>query len=383
MKLISESNGHVYLGSNDKIISFSTYSTKLNEFISPDSNGSNIVLVEAHPFGKYVAAAYSNKKLCIWDTKTGLFQGSVLSKKRITCLTFGTFMNNGQTYEVLIFADKFGEIWSIDVPNLSHEPVLCGAHVTSLVSDMLLHDNSFITCDRDEKIRITNFPKLLIIDNYCLGHTNVVASLSLVKNFEETFLLSSSWDNRIILWNYKTGNLLSEYNLMTSNDKIEVETGDIEVVETNEEVKDEEDENEDKKEYNEEIAGNYPFKIISLPSLSSDKSLFAVIQKNLNELKLFSIENLTNNPNIQLLQQILLPAVPCDIVVHNQNIIIVLPAPYYVFVVDCINFNEQNIENINLLKQYCELNKVNYSQQFIGSSDDDINGGKFSHEKHL
>ena len=50
-------------------------------------------------------------------------------------------------------------------------------------------DKFIITSERDEKIRVSNYPNAYNIHNFCLGHTEFVTSLSLVSS---NLLLSGS-----------------------------------------------------------------------------------------------------------------------------------------------------------------------------------------------
>jgi len=44
-------------------------------------------------------------------------------------------------------------------------------HVSMLTDILLSKDEKYvITSDRDEKIRVTKYPKTYIIKNFCLGH---------------------------------------------------------------------------------------------------------------------------------------------------------------------------------------------------------------------
>lgn len=61
-----------------------------------------------------------------------------------------------------------------------------------------------ITCDRDEKIRVTQYPKTHIIENYCLGHTEFVSSIAILPHCDQ-LLLSLSGDLKAKLWKYIDG----------------------------------------------------------------------------------------------------------------------------------------------------------------------------------
>ena len=83
-----------------------------------------------------------------------------------------------------------------------------------------------ITCDRDEKIRVSKFPNAYNIACYCLGHTDFVTNLQVVHNFSENILLSASGDGSLRVWKYLEGKevrtkplqptALVQYNLQNS-----------------------------------------------------------------------------------------------------------------------------------------------------------------------
>ena len=59
-----------------------------------------------------------------------------------------------------------------------------------------------ITCDRDEKIRVSHYPNAYNIHNFCLGHTDFVTSMAL---HQDTYLISGSGDGTLRLWNFLKG----------------------------------------------------------------------------------------------------------------------------------------------------------------------------------
>ncbi|CAH0396233.1 unnamed protein product [Bemisia tabaci] len=76
---------------------------------------------------------------------------------------------------------------------------------------ILTPDNFIITCDRDEKIRVSHYPNSYNIQTYCLGHEEFVTSINLFSASAK-IILSSSGDGTIRFWNYLTGAELSVYN---------------------------------------------------------------------------------------------------------------------------------------------------------------------------
>lgn len=76
-----------------------------------------------------------------------------------------------------------------------------------------------ITCDRDEKIRITNYPQSEVVESYCLGHTEFVSAIEEVIG--ENQLISLSGDRTMRLWNYLDGSELFRLELSARGLRLE------------------------------------------------------------------------------------------------------------------------------------------------------------------
>ena len=61
-----------------------------------------------------------------------------------------------------------------------------------------------LTCDRDEKIRVTHYPNAYNIRGFCLGHTEFITGLSFVQGLDKNILVSASGDGSIKIWDYIT-----------------------------------------------------------------------------------------------------------------------------------------------------------------------------------
>ena len=72
--------------------------------------------------------------------------------------------------------------------------------------------NFIITCDRDEKIRVSHYPNAYNIHNYCLGHTDFVSCLEIPMPFSGEYLISGSGDSTIRIWDYLKGKELDKVN---------------------------------------------------------------------------------------------------------------------------------------------------------------------------
>lgn len=67
-----------------------------------------------------------------------------------------------------------------------------------------------MTSDRDEKVRVTNYPATHEIEAFCVGHKEFVTSVAFLN---DDLLISASGDKTIRLWSYKNGKQLHVTNL--------------------------------------------------------------------------------------------------------------------------------------------------------------------------
>ncbi len=69
--------------------------------------------------------------------------------------------------------DKTGDVYRFK-RDFSEGSLLLG-HLSMLLDVAVSNCGKFvITCDRDEKIRVSSYPNAYNINNYCLGHTDFV-----------------------------------------------------------------------------------------------------------------------------------------------------------------------------------------------------------------
>ncbi|XP_011193649.1 tRNA (guanine-N(7)-)-methyltransferase non-catalytic subunit wuho [Zeugodacus cucurbitae] len=113
--------------------------------------------------------------------------------------------------KVLLVTDKSGDCYKYDCVNFEEEPQLLLGHL-SIVYDVLWTPNSkyIITCDRDDKIRITNYPATHDIHGYCLGHKEFVSGLAFLS---DDTIVSVSGDKTLRIWNFISGREISKFEL--------------------------------------------------------------------------------------------------------------------------------------------------------------------------
>ncbi|KAK6351940.1 tRNA (guanine-N(7)-)-methyltransferase non-catalytic subunit trm82 [Orbilia javanica] len=143
------------------------------------------------------------------------------------------------TPSTIIVGDKFGDVFSYEIPTSleteeGNEGKLLLGHVsllttvttaTSLPPSQQNAQNGgsgdikryIITADRDEHIRITNYPLTHVIHGFCLGHTAFVNRLLITK---DNLLVSGGGDDWLGLWNWKEGKLLQKMDMRTPVDSL-------------------------------------------------------------------------------------------------------------------------------------------------------------------
>lgn len=124
----------------------------------------------------------------------------------------------------VLVCDKTGDCYQFDMEEGSQTPGKLVLGHLSIVYDVLFPGEKFIiTSDRDEKIRVTNYPRSYEIANYCLGHKEYVSSIKLLPGLEEsTKLVSLSGDETLKVWDYLSGEKLGNLDLPAPGIKMDI-----------------------------------------------------------------------------------------------------------------------------------------------------------------
>lgn len=111
----------------------------------------------------------------------------------------------------VLVTDKTGDCYQYDCVEVEAVPRLLLGHL-SVVYDILWSEDQqhIITCDRDDKIRVTNYPATFDIHSYCLGHREFVSGLALLT---DRHIASASGDKTLRVWNYIQGKELLQHEL--------------------------------------------------------------------------------------------------------------------------------------------------------------------------
>lgn len=153
--------------------------------------------ITASQDGKYLGISTENRQVLIYDNKLNLLKNLIVNRTASKI----AFSRAG---DVLI-ADRTGDVYLYKLFSEDNEPTLLLGHL-SMILDLVLSDceKYIVTCDRDEKIRVSHFPNTYNIVSYCLGHEEFVTTLKIVRNV----LISASGDGTVRFWNYIKGEQL-------------------------------------------------------------------------------------------------------------------------------------------------------------------------------
>lgn len=133
----------------------------------------------------------------------------------------------------LLVGDKFGDAYAVPLlskdalvvssseaakaeakANKSIEPIL--GHVSMLV-DMTLAEGAggkqyVITADRDEHIRVSQYPKSFIVERWLFGHKEFVSSLCLLP-WQSNILVSGGGDEFLAVWDWTEGKSVQQFDI--------------------------------------------------------------------------------------------------------------------------------------------------------------------------
>lgn len=159
----------------------------------------HIVAADFSSCEKYVALCTSDKRLTLWKTDN---LSLISSRTSARVASKVRFVPSGQA---IVLADKCGDAYSFSVEKPHEDGKLLLGHLSMLLDILVSPDEKYIiTCDRDEKIRVSRYPNAYNIQSYCLGHKEFVTGLSLLPT-DKTVLISSSGDGTVRFWNYTAG----------------------------------------------------------------------------------------------------------------------------------------------------------------------------------
>jgi len=182
-----------------------------NELQTTSSVGSSVIYTNISPCENWLIVCDDSKRVHLYSVvrfdNVELVKTYSLVKRPIKAIIT-------PITKQLIVADKSGDVYQFpfesNFDSAQLKPIL--GHTSMLLDLLITADERFlITCDRDEKIRISNYPNCYSIHSFCLGHTEFILQLEMLTHNSDV-LVSGSGDGTIKFWNFKEGRQLSTIN---------------------------------------------------------------------------------------------------------------------------------------------------------------------------
>ncbi|RWS29374.1 hypothetical protein B4U80_08156 [Leptotrombidium deliense] len=188
------------------IVEFPKLVSKNEKKSANDTKSARISLIcgEFSKSGHLFAVCDDKKRLLVWnflqsEGKCDFIREFNVARK---CVKLVFHSDEKQ----ILVGDRSGDIFRYDLRSEGSEGSLLMGHLSMLLDFSLSCDEKYlITCDRDEKIRVSCFPNSYNIHGYCLGHSEFVSSLCYLK---EEIIISGSGDGTLRIWNYVNGEQL-------------------------------------------------------------------------------------------------------------------------------------------------------------------------------
>ncbi|KAK7226034.1 hypothetical protein V2G26_014037 [Clonostachys chloroleuca] len=122
-----------------------------------------------------------------------------------------------------------------DIPNTdgpAFEQTLLLGHVSMLTKVVLGEQEGrryVLTADRDEHIRVSRYiPQTHVIEAFCLGHKEFVNALTIPRS-RNSILVSGGGDPNLFVWNWPSGKLLSQTDILSLAQRVFPTTSEVTV----------------------------------------------------------------------------------------------------------------------------------------------------------
>eukprot|EP00960_Hanusia_phi_P023914 705605-Hanusia_phi.AAC.2 len=192
------------------------------------SSGSLIALEQSHTervtsvsVGKgreMMISGGNDKRLVVWKLPEMKVTGKAIADKKIVSVALD------EERRRVVFAEIAGEVFQKPIDDLECKAEHVLGHISSLTDMRISSSGSrLLTADRDEKIRISNFPHAFEIEAFCLGHTELVTCIETLSLEEEELVLSGGADGSVRLWSVKDGSLVDTYMIDAAGEEEESE----------------------------------------------------------------------------------------------------------------------------------------------------------------
>ncbi|KAI8083128.1 WD40-repeat-containing domain protein [Halteromyces radiatus] len=160
--------------------------------------------------GSRLVTTGDDKNIRVYDTTDQWKQlFSRPANKRVNALQFT------KDASTIVVADKFGDVHCHPAEAATEDKLAPIVGHVSMLTDVILSDDEkyVITADRDEHIRVSRFPNGYNIENYCLGHTDVVTVIRLLP-WNVNMMVSAGGDNTIRTWDFVKGAQIQSLNYL-------------------------------------------------------------------------------------------------------------------------------------------------------------------------
>ena len=152
--------------------------------------------------------------------------------KRVGCLCFGSLpaaANDGDNKNstiIVLGGDLAGDTYAYSLQEKRSRVML--GHTASMLTGVSISKNRILTCDRDEKVRVSQFPESTIIEGFLLGHEAYVTSIDTVVDGAGTSIVASCGaDGTVRLWNVETLQQLDKVDVNKPDEAKEGEDASI------------------------------------------------------------------------------------------------------------------------------------------------------------
>lgn len=174
--------------------------TNVNDELETKNGG--VLCLRVCQCGSHLAACNDNKQLIIYKIEDDfkIIYTRNLPRKAL-CLAFV------QDCKYILVADKTGDVlrFDIEAKDNGEKGELMLGHLSIILDIVVTAEDKFVvTCDRDEKIRVSCYPNCYNIHSYCLGHSEFVIKLDILPNHLNV-LISGSGDGTLRFWELQTG----------------------------------------------------------------------------------------------------------------------------------------------------------------------------------
>lgn len=179
--------------------------------------------------GSFVVAS-GDKVVSVFDSSKKMTHHVLLSKKPTSLAEIG---------DSFLVADKFGDVYRFKATDLPVSTEDAGSlkdsiteHIVvahfSLINKIAItkKGNAIVTCDRDEKVRITRYPRTDIIQSFCYGFIEAVTSAVCEEVQNKAIVVCGGCDGSMRIFNVTNGEEIGHY-MFDKNDVVIVYDGHV------------------------------------------------------------------------------------------------------------------------------------------------------------